>query len=149
MQSTQHKCESESDDCTLPKGMYQSPRQAFRRGCDEFEESVHDSGVHWSSKSTASGKKSGFEIVQELSDLADLASGDFVGSQGLDDEIASRTVEQAVHQISNKVLPGLICRHARFIDMTALAFLAYNEALVGHDLEEAKSRGVGKRLIAA
>jgi hypothetical protein len=94
-------------------------------------------------------KKSGFEIVQELSDLADLASGNSVGTQGLDDEIASRTVEQTIHQIANKVLPGLICRHTRLIDMTALAFLADNEALVGHDLEEAKNRGVGQRLIAA
>jgi hypothetical protein len=88
-----------------------------------------------------------FELVKQAPDLGQFIAGGRTGREGLHDEFAGRTIEGVVEQVLDEIPASLLGGYCRFIYVGALAFVAADQTLLSHNLQEFQDSRVSARRI--
>ncbi len=88
------------------------------------------------------------ELVEQLSNLSELGSGDFFGGECAEDEVLGGTIERAVEEVAGEQLLGLLLGEAGAVHVRTEAFAALEQALLSHELHLFEDGGVADLLAA-
>src|SRR5579872_2100897 len=81
--------------------------------------------------------------IEDVSDLAELVGRRALGGERLHDELPRRAAECAIEQVADELALRLVFAERRPIDVRPFALVAFDQALLGHDLQQLQRGGVG------